>query len=60
MGLRKTGVIKLLIIVPNILGVILGFVMFGISAYTLAPLGIEKYPLPGKFEKELRKQVSGS
>ena len=54
MGLRKTGVIKLLIIVPNILGVILGIVMFGISAYTLAPLGIEMYPLTGKFEKRLR------
>ena len=54
MGLRKTGVIKLLIIVPNILGVILGIVMFGISVYTLAPLGVETYPLTGEFEKRLR------
>ena len=54
MGLRKTGVIKLLIIVPNVLGVILGIVVLGISAYTLAPLGIEMYPMTGKFEKRLR------
>ena len=59
MGLRKTGVIKLLIIVPNVLGVILGLVMFGISAYTLVPLGIETYPLTGKFEKELRFSAIG-
>lgn len=59
MGLRKIGVIKLLIIVPNILGVILGFVIFGISAYTLAPLGIETYPLTDKFEKELRYSAIG-
>ena len=59
MGLRKTGVIKLLIIVPNALGVILGLVMLGISAYTLAPLGIDTYPLTGKFEKELRFSAIG-
>ena len=59
MGLRKAGVIKLLIIVTNALGVILGLVMLGISAYTLAPLGIDTYPLTGKFEKELRFSAIG-
>ena len=53
MGVRKTGVLKLLILIPNFLGIILGMAMIGVSLEVLINT-VDKYQIVGDFKQKIR------
>ena len=50
-GLRKTGVLKLFILIPNIFGTILAMVMFGVGLVGIVNVG--KFSIEGSFRKRV-------